>query len=43
MEHMDLAALDRKQNAIATDYHLPNFFRELFIFRGDGKGFRHDS
>ena len=43
MQHVDLAALDGKQNAIATDYHLANFFRELFIFRGNRKGFRYHS
>ena len=27
MEHVDLAALDRKEYAIATDYHLPNLLQ----------------
>src|ERR1051326_1829791 len=41
MQHMDLGAVDRKQHAITTDYHLANFFGELVIFRRTGKPFRH--
>ncbi len=42
MEHVDLPALDRKQYAIASDNHLPNFFGKLMIFRRKRKRFRDD-
>jgi hypothetical protein len=37
MEHVDLAALDRKEYAITSDYHLPSLLRELIMLQAQGE------